>query len=63
MNVIQLLTLNESYRNRPNDYKVALFSGEERCIFSSIAIDSILRYYSNREVLSYTDTSITLAQP
>lgn len=63
MNVIQLLTLNESYRNRSNDYKVALFSGEERCIFSSIAIDSILRYYSNREVLSYTDTSITLAQP
>lgn len=63
MNVIQLLTLNESYRNRPSDYEVALFSGEERCIFSSIAIDAILRYYSNREVLSYTDTSITLAQP
>lgn len=63
MTISELLTLNESYSNRPNGYEVGLFSGEERCIFSSITIDEILRYYPNREVLSYTDTSITLAQP
>ncbi len=46
MRVIQLLTLNESYRNRPNGYKVALFSGEEHCIFSSITIDEIFTILS-----------------